>query len=211
VRAVISSAGASRADEEFEGWASAGPAPGLLAEEPCAKPQALPPAALGFTQLFRRGQRSFIAEVGYTRQHNFPEGPRSKLGGGGLSVAQMRFSSRKVEKGIELGLQSLSSCVASTRAWEISGLRKQYYRIRPRYAAFWEAGLGLCFLTDLVPEQSTHANFTEFAGTGIAWRMNPHAALTAQYRFVHVSNAGLDEPNIGLNCSQLRLGWTVYF
>ena len=82
-------------------------------------------------------------------------------------------------------------------------------RLRP----YLEGGGGPIW-TDLggrVPEQPGQFNFLLTATAGCAWFLTPQTALTAGYRFGHISNAGTRHPNSGLNFSQPFLGFLFYY
>ena len=49
------------------------------------------------------------------------------------------------------------------------------------------------------PEQATNVNFLLMAGAGVTWFFSPHMAVSVGYRFYHISNGGLGDPNSGLN------------
>lgn len=50
-----------------------------------------------------------------------------------------------------------------------------------------------------IPEQGSDFNFLVWGGTGASYELNPQWALTVGVRFSHISNAGTDSPNGGLN------------
>jgi len=82
-------------------------------------------------------------------------------------------------------------------------------RIRP-YVEF----AGGPFWTDLageIPEESVEFNFVLSAGFGVSWFITPQMSLNAGYRFQHISNAGIQYPNIGLNASLPFGGFSFYF
>ncbi|MBI3806441.1 MAG: acyloxyacyl hydrolase [Nitrospirae bacterium] len=82
-------------------------------------------------------------------------------------------------------------------------------RIRP-YAEF----AGGPFWTDLagkIPEESSQFNFVLMAGFGVSYFLTDQAALNIGYRFNHISNAGTQYPNIGLNASLPYGGFSFYF
>jgi opacity protein-like surface antigen len=57
-------------------------------------------------------------------------------------------------------------------------------------------------------EQATNANFLLMAGAGVSWFFSPHMALSVGYRFYHISNAGLGDPNSGLNYNYPFIGFS---
>lgn len=82
-------------------------------------------------------------------------------------------------------------------------------RIRP-YAEF----AGGPFWTDLagkIPEESSQFNFVLMAGFGVSYFLTDQVALNAGYRFQHISNAGTQYPNLGLNASLPYGGFSFYF
>lgn len=78
---------------------------------------------------------------------------------------------------------------------------------------FVEGGGGAVW-TDLgsrVPEQSTELNFVLMAGGGLSWFVSPKLAISAGYRFYHISNAGLGSQNSGLNYNYPFLGLAYFY
>lgn len=70
------------------------------------------------------------------------------------------------------------------------------------------------FWTDLagrIPEESSQFNFVLTAGFGISWFITPQTSLNVGYRFHHISNAGTQYPNLGLNASLPFGGFSFYF
>ena len=58
--------------------------------------------------------------------------------------------------------------------------------------------------------QGSKFNFTQMAGVGTQYFMTPDIALNMQARFMHLSNAGLKEPNHGINEGFLLVGISFY-
>lgn len=170
-----------------------------------------PSERLDFRNTFQKGLRTFDVSVGTITQHDIPSGPRSNLDGDRLGVAWRRFDSPRVEKGLELSLSTLENGTHSTRAWELVYARRQYFHVRSDHALHWSIGAGLCHLTNLVPEQGSHTNFTEEVGVGYMHRAGRRTAWTADYRFAHISDGGRNDPNIGLNCSIVTVGWRLHY
>lgn len=70
------------------------------------------------------------------------------------------------------------------------------------------------FWTDLagrIPEESSQFNFVLTAGVGVSWFITPQTSLNIGYRFHHISNAGTQYPNLGLNASLPFGGFSFYF
>ncbi len=82
-------------------------------------------------------------------------------------------------------------------------------RLRP-YVEF----AGGPFWTDLggrIPEESSQFNFVLTAGVGLSFFITPQSAVNVGYRFHHISNAGTQYPNLGLNASLPFAGFSFYF
>lgn len=82
-------------------------------------------------------------------------------------------------------------------------------RLRP-YVEF----AGGPFWTDLagrIPEESSQFNFILTAGIGLSYFLTNQMALNLGYRFNHISNAGTQYPNLGLNSSLPYGGFSFFF
>ena len=62
-------------------------------------------------------------------------------------------------------------------------------------------------LATRVPEVSGNIQFMPQAGLGIQWFFRPQRAFVFEYRYFHMSNGGLEQPNEGFNGSMLTLGF----
>jgi Lipid A 3-O-deacylase (PagL) len=74
-----------------------------------------------------------------------------------------------------------------------------------RFVPYLDLGGGALFTNTQVPAGTSRINFTSAGAVGVhflAGKMN----WTADVRFMHISNAGLEKPNPGINTVQLRLG-----
>lgn len=81
-----------------------------------------------------------------------------------------------------------------------------------RWMPFWDGGAGMLW-TDLaprIPEQSTQFNFILQTGPGVSYFVSENFALTAGFRFHHISNSGIGERNIGLNAWLFNLGFSFF-
>ncbi len=81
-----------------------------------------------------------------------------------------------------------------------------------RWMPFWDGGAGMLW-TDLaprIPEQSTQFNFILQTGTGVSFFVSENWAITAGFRFHHISNSGIGNRNIGLNAWLFNLGVSFF-
>jgi len=90
-------------------------------------------------------------------------------------------------------------------SWKFTSLQDE--RLFP-YAF---AGGGIVFNDLGLPSQGTRLNYSYQGGTGLQYLLRPNLALTAEYRYHHVSNAGTAEPNEPLNASKFLVGLSTFF
>ena len=76
---------------------------------------------------------------------------------------------------------------------------------RGRIVPYIELGGGVLFTNTQAPEGTSRINFTSANGVGVHYFRGKYA-WTADVRFMHISNAGLQPLNPGINTVQLRLG-----
>jgi opacity protein-like surface antigen len=80
-----------------------------------------------------------------------------------------------------------------------------------RWMPFMDAGAGVS-LTDIGrPDLSTTFEFNLQAGAGLNYFVRENLALTLQYRFLHLSNARITSPDLGVNANVVFAGLTWLF
>lgn len=80
---------------------------------------------------------------------------------------------------------------------------------RRRVVPFLDFGGGLqrTTLATRAPELSGRTQFSPQVGLGIQHFFNPQRALVLEYRYMHMSNAGITPPNHGFNASMVTIGF----
>jgi hypothetical protein len=79
------------------------------------------------------------------------------------------------------------------------------------FVPFIELGAGTS-LTDIgEPDLSGIFQFHLQGGLGAHLFLSPRSALTFTYRFLHISNAGISAPNLGVNNHSFSLGFSRFF
>lgn len=78
-----------------------------------------------------------------------------------------------------------------------------------RFVPFWDAGGGIQHTTLAMraPELSGRLQFSPQVGLGILCFVRPQRAWVLEYRYLHMSNAGIEPPNHGFNASMLSVGF----
>lgn len=80
-----------------------------------------------------------------------------------------------------------------------------------RLVPFFGGGAGVT-LTDIrKPDLSTDFEFNLQLGAGFHWFFKPNVSATMEGRLLHLSNAGIDSPNEGVNTVMLYLGGNWLF
>ena len=76
---------------------------------------------------------------------------------------------------------------------------------------FVEAGGGVIFTNHDIPINTNSVNFTPQGGFGVHFLRKDKQAITFTGKYMHISNAGLDQRNSGVNASlQFVLGYTWF-
>lgn len=87
-----------------------------------------------------------------------------------------------------------------------SPLARYNFTGNERLTPFLNVGAGIAETDIGEPDLSTRFEFILQAGGGVHYFLTPKKALTLQYRFLHLSNAGIDSPNLGVNTSLFTIG-----
>lgn len=80
-----------------------------------------------------------------------------------------------------------------------------------RWIPFIDLGGGIAATDIRNGDLSTTFEFNLQGGAGVHLFVRKEVALTFQYRFIHLSNAGLEYPNLGVNNSTFLGGVTWFF
>ena len=83
---------------------------------------------------------------------------------------------------------------------------KWAFATRGHVVPYFEIGGGTLFTNTQVPAGISRINFTSGGAIGLHF-LRTKRNLSAEVRFMHISNAGLATPNPGINTIQLRLGF----
>jgi lipid A 3-O-deacylase len=93
----------------------------------------------------------------------------------------------------------------------ITPLLRYNFAARGRFVPFGDAGVGVAYSTIAGRDLSNGFQFNLQAGVGTHYFLREDLALTVQYRWFHLSNAGLSRPNTGLNSLVVFAGISRFY
>jgi len=78
-----------------------------------------------------------------------------------------------------------------------------------RLVPFFNCGAGVMntSINEHAPELSGRTQFTPQGGFGVQYFFKPQRAFVIEYRFVHMSNNGIQLPNFGFNSNMVTIGF----
>ena len=88
----------------------------------------------------------------------------------------------------------------------LSGLVRYNFNTGRRWVPYVDGGFGLGYTDIDNPDLSTDFEFITQVGAGTRYFFGENTALVFQYRWFHLSNAGIDQPNNGTNTQMFYLG-----
>lgn len=93
----------------------------------------------------------------------------------------------------------------------VGAVARYVFETDRRWRPFVQTGAGLT-LTDIGrPDLGSAFNFQTHGGGGALWFVRDDLAWTAEYRFLHYSNAGITRSNRGVNAHAVLLGLARFF
>ena len=82
---------------------------------------------------------------------------------------------------------------------------------RTRWVPFYDIGAGATATGIGAPDLTGTFEFNLQTGPGVRWMINKDTALTLQARYLHLSNAGIADPNQGVNTFSFYVGMSWLF
>lgn len=90
-------------------------------------------------------------------------------------------------------------------------LIKYVFPLSELFQPYLKGGLGMLYMSQHTLEQSTQYNFLPQVGAGFHIFFNKNTALSAEYRFRHLSNNSFRSPNRGIDANMFLGGLTFFF
>ncbi len=92
------------------------------------------------------------------------------------------------------------------------GLGFQYqYPVTENLSAYILGGVGPHYISVVAEDQANGFIFSDSVGTGIYYHLTNCSAINIGYRFRHLSNAGIQKPNGGIESHFGVIGYSVFF
>lgn len=85
------------------------------------------------------------------------------------------------------------------------------YPFAEKLAGYLLASIGPHYISLTTARQANGFIFSNTIGGGFYYSLSGNSAITLGYRLRHLSNAGLAEPNLGINTHFITLGYAVFF
>lgn len=120
----------------------------------------------------------------------------------------------ELSRHLELGGEFFSGAqYRPARAYVVGATPLLRYRLWPmaRWTPFVDGGAGVAATDIGRPDLSTTFEFCPQAGVGVQWKWRRDLALTFEARYLHLSNAGIDSPNDGVNTLVFSGGVAWFF
>lgn len=123
------------------------------------------------------------------------------------------------EGSFEVGIEPFASVITSLKKNNAEGFNEfglvlpmltYYFNLGYGLAPYLTGGLGVMYKDLRGYNLGGHLTFMETAGLGIAYFMNESVALSAEWRYRHMSNAGIYDENAGLNSGLFLAGFSYY-
>jgi hypothetical protein len=108
-------------------------------------------------------------------------------------------------------LVHLTSKSESATAGGLSALGRWVFGAGWVVRPYVEFGLGILAGQMNFRQTNCDVNFIIEAGPGLSWFVSDRVAITAGYRFQHISNASRCDQNLGINSSLFILGASYFF
>lgn len=93
----------------------------------------------------------------------------------------------------------------------VAPLLRYNFATGTRFVPFFNLGAGVTSTDIRDGDLSTKFEFNLQYGIGTHYFLKDNLALTLQYRFIHLSNAGLSSPNLGVNNNTITIGLSWFF
>jgi hypothetical protein len=88
---------------------------------------------------------------------------------------------------------------------------KYAYPVSDAFSAYLLGSVGPHYITLNTEDQAQGFLFADSIGAGLDYKISPGSAINIEYRFRHLSNAGLRVPNHGINSQIVLIGFSLFY
>lgn len=157
----------------------------------------------------QRGTEEYTIATGYGENHRIPSSTKTLFGFNLVKFRYGKYTSPRTELAVEISGEKVISgndnhCIT------VMGCYRRTFMVRGDSALSYDLCFGFARLSERIPELASKTNFTEHIGLVYQYATSPISALTVEFKICHVSNGGLEFPNIGLNSSVISVGYTWF-
>lgn len=156
----------------------------------------------------QRGQRELTLMVGYGENHKIPSATKNRFAFDTAKIRYGVFTSPRAQLSFSLAVGDQRG-EDNAAAWTTVGYRRNFM-VRGSTSLGWDFNFGIVRFKDHVAELGTKTNFTEQLGLTFEHAVSDGSAISLEYVFSHVSNAGIKLPNIGINASMVAIGYSWF-
>jgi len=184
-------------------------APTLSREVSPALPAVPEPASIlptNWNMGFTLGAGFGVSAMGSTEAHH--------LTAATLHVGKLLESERPFLRHVELAGELWSGAQYHPDTAYLVGLTpvvRYHFLPGSRLDPFLDGGAGVTATDIGHPDLSTTFEFNLQAGFGFHWVLRKNMAITFDARYIHLSNARIDTPNLGVNAFLFSSGLTWFF
>jgi lipid A 3-O-deacylase len=157
----------------------------------------------------RAGQQEWSVLMGYGGNHRVPDDIETTFSFNLVKARYGWFSSRRDAYEVEVAGFLTDGGMDNDIVTATFGYRR-YLLKRASTALCFDVAMGGAWVDGKFTLLGSTVNFTENIGLSFAHGLSPSSALLLEYRFVHISNAGMAHPNLGVNASTISLGMAWY-
>jgi opacity protein-like surface antigen len=93
----------------------------------------------------------------------------------------------------------------------LTAIMRYNFATRSAWEPFLDGGVGVALTNIRDGDLSTAFEFNDQLGAGMHYFLRDGTALTFQYRWLHLSNAGIQHPNNGTNTQMFYLGMSWFY
>lgn len=90
------------------------------------------------------------------------------------------------------------------------GLQYQY-PIMDKLSIYFLGSVGPHYISAVTEDQANGFIFSDMAGAGIYYNLTDDSAINVGYRFRHMSNAEIKDPNEGIDSNFVVIGYSIFF